>query len=746
MADAKKPVPRRRRALEDWALSADWAMGLRTMGMAVAAPWSRDDLTDPAGWSDRAWWGPPSPSYHGGPREVDDEGRLLTVPRDVDVAAAADRFAEHVRAAVAAKVAGYGPFGRVLPGGVRRGWLDRDEAVDLVLAAMDTSTRPNDRKAWLAVWLDDLAATDAEVLARADTLVPVLASGDAAVVDRLAPTLIAGVDDDRLPDVVTAALTAPTKKAQRTVLAALARRPAPGPDALTVLAPMVTGLDVGQDKTSAKAVQQVVDAWGLAAPPPEFVSVQGLWQPVPPVWQVPRFDHGDETPESLVHAWKELASRTPSNLAAVTGGRTTSISSVDIVVERYLAVANAVARHDPDRARAVLKDRFCVTWGDDPALVARPLTDTSLFSRYDCNQTALLDARARQVHERLGRVPCLLAEPSTVDLAVTLPDLVTRLQTYFDAEVPASEADLFLALTRLDTTTIDNAARAEIESLTVPVVTLMWDPDGWEWYQLGFAGAAVVAYLSGPVVEPAAWGCAKAPGSDPLVLPKSLQRFPNRLSGLPESHHAPLSALFPTWTGDLTTMAIRTHDVRGVAGGRGLFDMVGPVVRQLVRRTTPLPPGAAANLMIMQRSVHPRAAADVALAVREAWQRGLLRPGVPDASLLDWAPDGYQHRLAATVQVLAQLADEGMLAVVWPLLDDLLQGSSPPTGATQVVKTIAVLLPEVLHAVSVGTADPDVLALPNVRALAARRGTSRTVTIARQIVADLPAEPALGGQ
>ncbi|MCL2091891.1 MAG: hypothetical protein FWH11_11970 [Micrococcales bacterium] len=41
--------------------------------------------------------------------------------------------------------------------GVERGWLDRDEAVGLVLTAMDTASRPVDRKAWL----DDLAVTGA---------------------------------------------------------------------------------------------------------------------------------------------------------------------------------------------------------------------------------------------------------------------------------------------------------------------------------------------------------------------------------------------------------------------------------------------------------------------------------------------------------------------------------------------------------------------------------------------------------
>jgi len=80
---------------------------------------------------------------------------------------------------------------------------------------------------WLGVWLDNLHATDDEIVAHAQVLIPVLATGDASAVERLAPVLVAAVHDDLEVDVV-AALTAPTKKARRALLAALARRPAPG--------------------------------------------------------------------------------------------------------------------------------------------------------------------------------------------------------------------------------------------------------------------------------------------------------------------------------------------------------------------------------------------------------------------------------------------------------------------------------------------------------------------------------------
>ncbi|MCL2849302.1 MAG: hypothetical protein FWE61_04570, partial [Micrococcales bacterium] len=243
------------------------------------------------------------------------------------------RFADHIRAAVAL---GVGQFGDVLGAGVARGWLDRDEAVDLVLTAIDTATRPSDRRHWLRVWLDaqittddgpvpGLAVSDDEVLAHADALVPVLASGESPVVERLASVLVAAVDDDRLADVVTAALCGPTsKKACRAVLAALAARPRPS--TAEAIEPHITALS--SDKSLAGAVATVVGRWGLAVAAPDDV-VQGWWRPVPPVWQVPRFDRGEVSLDAFTALNAELFGRVPV---------------VDLTTERFLAVANELAR------------------------------------------------------------------------------------------------------------------------------------------------------------------------------------------------------------------------------------------------------------------------------------------------------------------------------------------------------------------------------------------------------------------
>ncbi|MCL2848734.1 MAG: DUF6493 family protein [Micrococcales bacterium] len=612
------------------------------------------------------------------------------------------RFAGHVRVAVALGMAGAGVGGLapVLSAGVARGWLDRDEAVDLVLAALDAATRAPDHKAWLAVWLDDLAVTDAEVLAQVDVLVPVLAAVGAPAVERLAPTLITGVSDDLLPEVVTAALAATTKKALRVVLAALAARPRPCAGTVEVIAPLVTAV---QDATLATAVAAVVQAWGLAAEPGPAPPTSGMWRPVPPVWQVPRFDPGPQTPAELAVLGAELVRRQH---------RPGTLLPVDIAVERFLVLANAVTRSDRAAAEEALLAAGCP--GFDAT--AEGLSEHTSFV------PDLLSAREDAVRSRLGQLPCLLSEPSWVDLRINPADLVARLRAYEQAGTAASEADLFLALTRLDTTMADEAVRAELADLPIPVVLL--DACTMDLT----AGPAAAAYLDDPVTElvldtdrDGRWRTQPGPG-----LPQALRTFPRRLARFPWSGMSSAAA-FPTWTGDALLVTYVIPEAQQ-----------GLVWRQVVRRATPLPPGGAMNLLVAHQALPPEAVRDQAVAIAEAWDRGLLRPDVADPRYLGWATPA--SKVATAARALAEVAADGMLAVAWPLLDDLVAACTGPrltTGVAEVVQTVADLLPEVQHAVTTGLADPSVLDLPGVRALAACPGSSQAVKTARAVVAQL---------
>lgn len=533
-------------------------------------------------------------------------------PRDP---ATAWRFMEHLAAAAALGVPATGPFGRLVPLAVSGGWIERDAAVALSFQALDSAQRPGDRRRWAEVLVDDLAVRDDEVVARAEELVPALASGEPGVVEWFAPILIRGVDEGQLAEVAMAALMVGTRKAQRIVIDALATRRAPRLDVIEVLAARLTELAGDKDRGLARATASLVRAWEVPAPEPvvEVVAPRGLWQPTPPVWQVPDFDPGPLTAEALTEAAAEL----------LHGAQ----EAVGLAVERFLVIANAVARTDPDSARRALRGVRDEVWVSGlrpvPAWVGGHLPTRGLDATLTGRASAfpVLVAREYAVFQRLGAVPQLLSRPSSVDLQVRVADLVGRLGRYLAVGASAIEADFLLALARLDATGADAGMADSLSQLAVPVLRQDGVP------LRSHAGQILRRYLADPLVDPGvvkrerdgAWWCAD------LVWPASLSEFPHRIR---VGYGDPTFAEVPSWGDAAMTGVCWTGEV-----DRDL----GVVARQLARRGRPLPPGASINLLAIQRSVHPAVAEDVAIAVVEAWQRGILRPGVADVRFLDWS-------------------------------------------------------------------------------------------------------------
>lgn len=625
------------------------------------------------------------------------------------------RFTEHVRAGVAVGAPATGPFGSVLPAGVAKGWLGRGEAVELVFAALDAAVRPGDRQVWLGA-LDELDATDAEFLSRADALVPLLATGEAPVVERLSPLLISRADDATAVEVLTASLTTPTKKALRVVLEAALDRPSLA--GAEDLGPQLAVLAASKDKRVATLAARLIDHWAVGAPPASRPAAEpetrGLWQPTPALWAVPRFGHGSETPEALTDLAAELVRRPDG--------------AVDVVTERFLAVANAVAYHDPSAARRALqgvgKRSAPAGLRPVPSWVAGQPPNWGLDVADHIEP--ILTAREFAVFQHLGEMSCLLSEPSFDDLTVSLPDLVARLELYQATGAVCVEADLLLALMRLDPATAAPTLAARLAELAVPVVL-----QSGARMDIG-AGSVVSAYLGDPVLEPALVVNARWRSmwdTEPVVWPESLSAFPDRL----DRYASHWYAVFPHWS-DAGLLGVRWSP--DVEREQGL------VLRQVARRATPLPPGAAVNLLAAQRSMPPVAAEDSARAVAEAWQRGLLRPGVADVRYLDWSTQ--PGNLAALATALGEIAQTGPLSVVWPVMDDLVAASlTAPrllAGTAEILDAIAEYLPEVLAAVTDGRAEQTALELSAVRALANRPGNARAVETARHIVAQLPSQ------
>lgn len=666
------------------------------------------------------------------------------------------RFREHAEVAVALGLSVTGPFGGLLQAALDRGWLDADAALELAFAGLDAAQRPGDRKVWAAFLTEELGLTGEarrpELLDRADALVSALATGDAPLAEAFGPALIAHGDDDTLLEVLQLGLNVKSKKARRTLLSAAAGRPAPSATVGAEIASLVEPLRAGNDVPLARAATRLLDAWGVAsvlgessgdqaAPTATALSaVRGRWEATPPLWEVPRFSLGLGEAEALASAHTDaLATADTDALVGAVTAAAAELSgrpeggAVDPVAERLLALANKLARRDPDLARTALRGvrqhwvpglRCISQWVAGEALTALDRPAREDFPGSSPTIFGPSPARDAAVTQRLGEVPVLLSTPTWDDMRISADAFTARLRTYASEGAAASEADVLLALLRVDPVDVTAERRAEIRNIDVAIV----GQDGAELPVR--AGAVAAEYFEHPLAEPDVVLDAQRHWWAPTQLeqPSALAAFPARLKA--DAYRSDIEVGVLPLGGDWA--ALTTGDLDSSA--------LGLVLRQLVRRREPLTPGQAVNLVGAQRGLHERAIGDGALAIREGWERGLLVPGVADVRKLGWADS--PTRLAAFATACLELADEGMLAVVWPLLGDLvaLSLAAPRrlAGTAELVEAIGELLPSVTAAVDAGDAPNDALEVASVRALATAGGSSRAVQLARAVVAALP--------
>lgn len=622
------------------------------------------------------------------------------------------RFAEHARAAVAAGVNGAGSpeagaMAPVLVRGVELGLIGRDEAIELGFGGLDAAQRPSDRLAWLDAQRH-LGVTDADLLARADALVPLLGFGDSTLIEQLVPVLLAG-DDATAVDTVVVALAVKAKKTRRAVLQAAARRSRP--DGAELLSDTIAEQAGDTDRGVARAAGALASAWRLDATelPPAPLPVAGLWRPTPAVWSVPAFAAPEPTPGALTDAAATLTRRGESSL-------------VDVEVERFWALAVAVAHAAPDAARDALRGvkpawqiglGAAASWArGEPCRYADRLGGDTDWQHQD-DYLELAQARDADLAARLGELPVLLSTPSRDDLSILPADLIERLGRYRDTGLPVGEADLVLAATRLDLPAVTDADRAALRALRVGVAGLR-RPIG------ALAGPTLAGYSLDPVAEPPlrSESFGRRPGQP--VNPASLTGFPQRIGGW----HGAAQGTFPAWE-----RSFHAHD-GGESSGAGL--------RQLARRAAPLADLHAADLLHAQHYLRERDPDGAAQAALEAFERGLLRPGAADPALLSDPPSSY----AALAQAWVDTAHLGLASVVWGALDALvgasLRARRLTPGTAEVVDALATLAPEAAAAVAAGDADTSVWALPGVRELATRPGSSRAVAAAKRLVAEVP--------
>lgn len=618
------------------------------------------------------------------------------------------RILEHIQLAVELGLPATGPFGRVFLTVVQQGILPRQQAIELAFFAMDAAVRPGDKKVWVQT-LEMLSITDFELQDKAHVIIPLIATGETTILNYFGARLVTLLHDELLIELLIAAFSTSHKKSLQQILKIALQKNQP--ENAQNLAPWLSSLIERNDQSITNLVHTLRQRWQINIEQQEDVVQQkGLWRATPDVWQVPQFQTGEISKEALLKHLAHLFTR--PNIVT------------DIYTEQFFAVLIALAYQSKEDTLAFLKGingqqvmfMNLKYWFDSPK-------EHWYYELINDELSSPLDHRNAVLHAFIGKVPCLLSTPSQWDLSITASDLVARMRHYQQEKCPIWESDLCLALLRLNLSTVTHEKSEVLAGLNLPVQM----PSGKVISE--HAGKMVLSYIRQPIQEPTL-DLTQPYRNLTFDLTNVSPDLPKRLQ---EDHTGrELYAQFPLFREAslvIDTLYTETeHDL-------------GLIMRQIVRRAQPLASGGAINIFALQRSPSNYAAEDCFTAVLEAWERGLLRPNIADVKFLDWT-DKEPARLGLLVNALARIAEEGLLSVVWPILDDLVVVSLNAvrllSGTAEIVQLILTLLPEVELAIQTGLTDASALDLPGVRKLANKGGQSKAVRTAQNIVASIP--------
>lgn len=617
------------------------------------------------------------------------------------------RFTEHVLHAIEMEVPPTGPLVEVVTEGMDRGWISRDSVVEASFAAMKKAGRTGDRKRLMLLFKKVNLSVE-ELTDQLPHIVHYASMSEAPVVEQLALPLLPVVSEDKLVDLALPCLYVSTAKAKRNVLKALQKRDKPGEGIIEELSPAIGELAQDDDEKVADAASALLSDWGA----PTNASGMGdsevdagsprdpLWQPTPELWTVPRFTYGDSTPHRLAELMSELS--------------TPYMGIADITVERFLACLIDCASQDVDICRQVLAsaprrvwDGYVKDWACGPHFDSR--SENYQYPKGERKSSNHVADRHVSVFKRLGEIPCLVSTPSFDDLSISGDDLATRVKMYDRLGLPVAAADLYIALARLD---LSSNVPLDVQSTNVAVLHHDGETLGKD------AGTYILEHVRAYTSD-----ADDAPITPLASVPEEYDCLPwpsEELEPAPIDSFRTLTRLFPNAC---------DHTMEYLAWYPEEINIeTSAYARQVVNRATPLPPSAAANIFGVQRPGGSYTE-QASIALDEAWERGLLIPGVADYYYMDWCEE--KSGLALLADVLLDASERGMLSVTWPLLDDVLgnaaEATRVPQGAHRAAVVMQQLLAEVRSAVERGDAPASSLDLPGARAMAARKGSSKGV-------------------
>ena len=643
------------------------------------------------------------------------------------------RFIEHIEKGISLNMPATGPFPDLLFFGVENHLLSKEAAKEYIFDALYIAKRPGDRKAWVEL-LDKLGCVEKDFLDRAENLIPLLGLGESPLLERFAPVLIENISEELLYPVLISCTSAKVKKTKKMLLNSVLKREKP--KSANDFVEWLSLYLQNEDKSIAGLAEKLALSWGIALEQEESTKeLLGLWRESPELWEVPRFSLGDKTAESL------------TDMVALLSDRKDCVE--DLLFEQFLALANQIAYKNPEEAKISLAGipnsdsgilwtlgRWARGIETKPVEESRQRFWQGEKEIVKIEYRELLTMRRENLFRTMGKWPCLLSTPSFEDLSISIEDLLERLSLYQAEKFTyVSEPDLQLALTRLDMETFsqEDISKCKEErskcveklqeldlKIQLPSGEFLQDEEGKDI----LLGELIAAYLQDSYVEPDFF-----PGETPywkveLKMPESLKALPYRLA---YSHNA-LFSIFPNW-GDYSLTAV--HRDFEVYHGQGI------ILRQLARRRKPLSKGALMNWIAVFGRLSDENAEDALKANREAWERGLLFPGLADISYLDWS-GGELSNLANLAAAMDFMANEGMLSLVWKAACDTVEQSlnSPRilAGTAELVKFLRDYLDEVVLAVEKKLVSKEALEMKPICILAGKSGSSKAVSYAKEIL------------
>ena len=511
-----------------------------------------------------------------------------------------------------------------------------------------------------------------------------------------------GLSEDHLTTLALDVLVRKEKGVKRTILKALRSVNDPSQD----LVEMLTATTTGPDSTTAGLAQKLLDDWGVATGPAESL---GLWRdplgiPPEPIDDLDRLLDEVEFDELIQHLTgagtrhrepTELHERGLAALVALgwAKGRDAFVETLRGKVPRPGFWDGLLVQ----QVQRWVRKRFWM-----PRLA--PLTR---FAARRCND--VLDA--------VGRVPCLLSTPTHKNNRVSWQKFQDRLHRYAEKNVDVLPIDLFVALGRIDRTeaTPCNLPGRVTKGRTVQEIVDLWlktpaEPGRMEFAAPGFRKGARARQR------------VRVAGDEPVVAKALGIKGPwNKTyqgpSGFLRERHAGRD-LLPAHPTRMAMVALASPDETSAEE----FTDAALVIRfDTVLVLTGL---------IFASAAPPQGRDEIAGALLTAWDESRLNPEMLVAAWespwrQEWRDDIAPAKVAA---MLTSIAEAGGLALAWPLLtriaEELAGTDKLPTGAATVLESVLNFLPEV----------PEKPDLPNITALAARKGNSKTVKVARRIV------------